>query len=102
VASGSDDHKVRLWETSTGRCAEVLCEHTNRVRSVEFSPDGFLLASGSQDGKIILWKVQTAEIRQELISRRPYEGANIAGVRGLSLAQKTTLKALGAVERDLS
>ncbi|HEY1350048.1 MAG TPA: helix-turn-helix domain-containing protein [Ktedonobacteraceae bacterium] len=101
LASGSDDQKVCLWETSTGRCLEVLSEHSNRVRSVEFSPDGFLLASGSQDGKIILWKVQTGEIRQEFVSRRPYEGANIIGVRGLSLAQKTTLKALGAVERDV-
>lgn len=101
LATGSDDQKIRLWEINTGRCLEVLSEHTNRVRSVEFSPDGFLLASGSQDGKIILWKVQTAELRQELVSRRPYEGANITGVRGLSLAQKTTLKALGAVERDV-
>jgi WD40 repeat protein len=78
----------------------VLAEHKNRVRSVEFSSDGKLLASGSQDGKIILWRVQTGEIRQELVSRRPYEGANITGVRGLSLAQKATLKALGAVEKE--
>lgn len=100
LATGSDDQTVRLWETGTGRCTEILGEHSNRVRSVEFSPDGKLLASGSQDGKILLWKVQTGELRQELTSRRPYEGANITGVRGLSLAQKTTLKALGAVERD--
>jgi len=100
LASGSDDQTVRLWETGTGHCTEVLGQHSNRVRSVEFSPDGFLLASGSQDGRILLWKVQTGELRQELTSRRPYEGANITGVRGLSLAQKTTLKALGAVERE--
>jgi WD40 repeat protein/transcriptional regulator with XRE-family HTH domain len=100
LASGCDDQKIRLWDTSTWRCIEVLAEHKNRVRSVEFSPDGKLLASGSQDGRIILWRVQTGEIRQELVSRRPYEGANITGVRGLSLAQKATLKALGAIEKE--
>jgi hypothetical protein len=31
---------------------------------------------------------------------RPYEGMNIKGAIGLTLAQRTTLKALGAVEQD--
>ena len=98
LAAGSDDQMVRLWDIASGRCTDVLRGHTNRVRSVNFSSDGSLLASGSQDGKIILWQVYSGEALQELISRRPYEGANISGTRGLSIAQKSTLKALGAVE----
>jgi len=98
LATGSDDQTIRLWQVSTGQ-SEVLTGHTNSIRSVDFSPDGTLLASGGQDGKIIVWKVQTGESRQEFISRRPYEDANITGVKGLSMAQRVTLRALGAVER---
>jgi hypothetical protein len=32
------------------------------------------------------------------LTDRPYEGMNIAGVTGLTEAEKATLKALGAVE----
>jgi len=38
------------------------------------------------------------EIAHTLRTPRPYEGMNIAGVAGLTEAQKSTLKALGAVE----
>jgi hypothetical protein len=33
-------------------------------------------------------------------SDRPYEGMNITGVKGLTEAEKATLKALGAVEDE--
>ncbi len=42
IASGSDD------KTATG--------HTNRVRSVSFSPNGKLIASGSDDKTAIIWQ----------------------------------------------
>ncbi len=100
LATGSDDQSVRLWTIDTRHCIAVLHGHTNRVRSVAFSPDGTTLASGSQDGKIILWEVQTGKPLRELISQRPYEDANITGVKGLSLAQKVTLKALGAIDKE--
>ena len=37
--------------------------HTDRVRSVAFSPDGSLLASGSYDKTVLLWKVETGSRR---------------------------------------
>ena len=46
LASGSDDHTVRLWDLVTGGC-QVLKGHTRPVTSVAFNPDGKSLASAS-------------------------------------------------------
>jgi WD40 repeat protein len=57
------------------------------------------LASGSSDdGTIKLWDVHAGECLKTLRSDRPYERMNITGVKGLTEAQKVTLKALRAVE----
>jgi WD40 repeat protein len=98
LASGSFDQTVRLWEVNTGQNLKTLSGHTNWVWSVAFSPDGRLLASGSADATIKLWDVQTGECLKTLQPERPYERMNITGATGLTNAQKTTLKALGAIE----
>ncbi|WP_414584745.1 eIF2A-related protein [Scytonema sp. PCC 10023] len=98
LASGSADQTVRLWDVAEGKCLKVLQGHTSWVRSIAWSPDGLVLASGSQDETIKLWDVKTDECKKTLIADRLYEGMNITGVTGLTVAQKGTLKALGAVE----
>ena len=55
------------------------------------------MATNRQDGSILLWNVQTGHLDQ-LIADRLYEGMNIQGATGLTIAQKVTLKALGAIE----
>ncbi|NES00537.1 MAG: hypothetical protein F6J86_43285, partial [Symploca sp. SIO1B1] len=72
--------------------------HTNGVRTVAFSPNDKMLASGSRDGTIKFWDIQTGECLKTLRSPRPYERMNINGVTGLTEAEKTSLKALGAVD----
>ncbi len=99
LASGSEDQFVILWDIHKRQGIKVLQGHTSGVKSVAFSPDGQILASGSNDETIKLWDVKTGECIQTL-SARPYEGMNITGVRGLSEAQKATLKALGAIENE--
>ena len=66
LASGSDDHTVRLWDVATGRQKAVFTEHTGRVNSVHFSPDGATLASGSDDDYVYLWDI-TTETRKDHI-----------------------------------
>ncbi|MBW4695482.1 MAG: hypothetical protein KME27_27350 [Lyngbya sp. HA4199-MV5] len=76
---------------------QTLHGHQNWVRFLDYSSDGTLLASCSQDGTIKLWD-QTGVCLETLRVQRPYEGATITGVTGLTTAQKNTLKLLGAIE----
>jgi WD40 repeat protein len=57
VASGADDHAVRLWDSPHGTALRVLDGHSAGITSVTFSPDGRLLASAGWDGDICLWSV---------------------------------------------
>jgi WD40 repeat protein len=98
LASGNDDQTIQLWEVQSGQCHRELRGHTDRIGSVVFSLDGRLLASSSYDGTIKLWDAQIGECLQTFRSDKPYEHMNITGIKGLTEAQKATLKALGAVE----
>lgn len=61
LASGSQDHTVKLWNITTGKVGQTLEGHTNWVSSVTFSPDGKTLASGSYDRTIKFWDVKTGK-----------------------------------------
>ena len=109
LASCSDDGSVCLWEASDGRLRASLQGHSSMVESVAWSPDGpasspgrgSRLASGGGGqgrGEIFIWDVHSGERLQTLRRDRPYERLTITGIRGLSEAQTTTLRALGAIE----
>lgn len=68
LASGSDDHTIRLWDIETGRYLNTLLGHTQRVRSLAFSPEpnSRILASASEDHKVILWDIDTNKRYQTL------------------------------------
>ena len=102
LASSSEDQTIRLWDVNTGQLLKTLQGHTGRISSVAFHPNGSMLASSSTDGTCKIWDVQTSVCLKTLRSERPYERMNITYVRGLSEAQKASLKALGAVEDEES
>lgn len=52
--------------------SSILEEHTNRVTSVAFSPDGQTLASGSWDKTIRLWDVHTRTLKATLEGHTDY------------------------------
>jgi WD40 repeat protein len=72
--------------------------HNSCIWSVAFSPVESTVASGSDDGTIKLWSADTGECITTLRSERPYESMNITAAAGLTEAQKTSLKMLGAIE----
>ncbi|MBP0029801.1 eIF2A-related protein [Roseofilum sp. Guam] len=98
LASGAEKNTVHIWDVYTHESYRILSGHQSLVLAVSFSPDGRILASSSADETIKLWDMETGECIKTLRVPRPYEGANISGVVGLSEAQKANLKALGAVE----
>ena len=98
VVSGGSDGRLRWWEVQSGECMRVQEAHQGMVQSLKVSPDGSTLASCGDDGAILLWDLESGEQLQTLRRDRPYERLNITGIRGLTGAQRATLRALGAVE----
>ena len=100
LASGSEDGTIKLWEVGSSDCINTLKGHNTWIWTVTFSSDGRILASGSEDGSIKLWDMQLGKCIKTLHSDRPYERMKIDDVKGLTEAQKITLKILGAIEHE--
>ena len=98
--SGGSDGILRWWDVQRGECVTMREGHPTSVQSLRVSPDGHLLASCGDDNAIKVWDIQSAELLRTLRPDRPYERLNITGMRGLTEAQKATLRALGAVEEN--
>ena len=98
LVSGGDDGTLRWWEVQSGECVRVREAHQGTVQALKRSPDGRILASCGDDGTIRLWDLENGEPLQTLRDRL-YERLNITGIRGLTEAQKASLRALGAVEK---
>jgi len=98
LLSGDSDGMLRWWDMQRGECLRVQKGHEGAVRSLSVSPDGKMLASCGDDNTIQVWDLQSGEQLRMLRRDRPYERLDITEIRGLSEAQKTTLRALGAIE----
>ena len=68
------------------------------IWSVSFSHNGQMIAHGNDNGIVKIWDINTEQCISTLRPDRPYEGMNITGIKGLTLAQIEVLKQLGAVE----
>ena len=57
LAATSNDHTVKLYDTTTGDALRTFTWQLRRMRSIDFSPDGTLAAAGSDRGKVVVWDV---------------------------------------------
>ena len=63
LASGSNDHTVKLWDVQTGELKRTLAGHDFIVGAVAFSPDGQTLVSGAWDDTVKLWDVNSGRLK---------------------------------------
>jgi WD40 repeat protein len=59
LASGGDDHTVRLWDVATGKELRKFTGHEGTVQALAFSADGKRLATASEDTTVLIWDVAT-------------------------------------------
>jgi WD40 repeat protein len=100
VVSGGSDGALRWWNVESGECLRIIEGQQGLIQLVKMNPDGRRLASYSDDGTIMIWDLENGEQLQTLRRERPYERMDISGVQGLTEAQRSTLLALGAVEKS--
>jgi WD40 repeat protein/transcriptional regulator with XRE-family HTH domain len=92
TVTGGTDGKLCWWSLESGERLLVRDAHEGTVQALRISPDKNRLASGGVDGSI-----KTGDFLRTLRRDRPYERMDITGIRGLTEAQKETLRQLGAV-----
>jgi WD40 repeat protein/class 3 adenylate cyclase/DNA-binding XRE family transcriptional regulator len=98
LLSSGGDGSMRWWDIQSGECLAVRQGHQGAIQSLSVSPDRGMVASCGDDGAINIWDIESGEYLRTLRGDRPYERLDISGVKGLTEAQKTTLRMLGAVE----
>jgi WD40 repeat protein len=62
LAVGLESGDIIFLNVITGSQVAVLSGHTNKVKSLDFFPDGTSLVSGSYDKTVKLWDVQTGGV----------------------------------------
>ncbi|MEM1002107.1 MAG: hypothetical protein AAGH46_05620, partial [Bacteroidota bacterium] len=74
IATGSYDHTVKLWSSSTGDLLTTLRGHQDRVTSLSMSRDKKLLATVGEDDRLLLWdldshfKTNDRHIKQQVLA----------------------------------
>jgi WD40 repeat protein/DNA-binding XRE family transcriptional regulator len=100
LISGCSDGRLRWWDMQSGECVQMRVAHRGTVRSLRVNPDGVHLASCGDDGAIMLWNLCNGRHLRTIRHNRPYEQVNIINIRGVTEAQKTNLRNLGAIEEE--
>ncbi|XP_014478920.1 PREDICTED: periodic tryptophan protein 2 homolog [Dinoponera quadriceps] len=73
IVTGSDDGKMKLWNTVTGFCTLTFHEHTSSISSVLFSHNRKFVASASLDGTVRAYDLVRYRNFRTLTSPRPVQ-----------------------------
>jgi Tol biopolymer transport system component len=70
LATASDDHTAKVWDTVTGKPVLTLYEHSGRVLGIAWSPDGQCLATS--DRTVQIWNAADATRLAKLRNYRAF------------------------------
>jgi WD40 repeat protein len=76
IASGADDQTICVWQVNSRQCVLKIETHSP-VASVDFSPDGRLIAAGLFTGELRIWNVSDGRLQATLSSGTGVYGAGI-------------------------
>jgi WD40 repeat protein len=69
IASGDDKGELIAWDGDTGEpLTQAIKVHSEKVWSLDFSPDGTVLATGSWDKTTKLWCTKTWQVQGDSIN----------------------------------
>ena len=77
---------TNIYAVATAAPLKTLTGHTDKVRSVAYSPDGSIIATGSWDDTIRLWNGLTGEYKKTLIGHTGDVNSVAFSPDGLTLA----------------
>lgn len=60
IASGHSDGQIKVWDSRSGNLVAGFHGHTDKVKSVEWTPDDNKVVSSSDDGSVRIWNVVDA------------------------------------------
>jgi len=67
IALGGPSKVVRIYSTADGQLLGEIKKHTDWITSLQYSPDGVLLATGDRNGGLFVWEAHT--VREYLTLR---------------------------------
>ena len=65
ISACTDDRSVRIWRLSD-RTSTVIATTESRVRSIDVSPDGNIIAGGTEEGTILFWDRKNNNSQQKI------------------------------------
>lgn len=96
--AGDEAPAIHAWRVADWSLVRTITGHVGGIENIRTSTDGRSIFSCSVDGTVKQWDIKSGALLRTIQPAGPYAGMKIAGVQGLSRAQRDDLIRLGAVE----
>ncbi|XP_073743181.1 periodic tryptophan protein 2 homolog isoform X4 [Callorhinus ursinus] len=78
IVTGSDDGKVKVWNTLSGFCFVTFTEHSSGVTGVTFTATGYVIVTSSMDGTVRAFDLHRYRNFRTFTSPRPTQFSCVA------------------------
>jgi WD40 repeat protein len=104
LATGGNDHLVKLWNAADGSAVRELAGHGSDVYSVRFHPSGQFLLSGDLAGEVRQWETATGKLLRTFDAKalHTYDGGqqvHYGGVRSIAFSPDAKFMACSGLHK---